>query len=112
MVYESGNVKSLNYIFKIGKPIEFPTKIADKSYGADRFNSGEMDRKYAIPILKVYTFEGNPEFTYKALKSKFGFYPPQSFMYLSKNPELFTYILNRTLKLNLIRDNTMEFEMN
>lgn len=96
-VYESYPSKYLKYIMKISKPIEYPIIIKEKSYGVDRFNSGEMKCNYAYKIEELFEIE--EPISMDVLKHRFGFTPPQAYTYLQRNMELQSFIRSHiTLK--------------
>lgn len=96
-VYESSPTKTLKYIMKIKEPIVFPNKAKGSSYGVDRFNSGEMQNKYAYEIEELYLIEEPLPMNF--LKEIFNFTPPQAYTYLQNNLKLQKYIQNN---VNLI----------
>ncbi|KOO47799.1 hypothetical protein [Viridibacillus arvi] len=89
-VYESYPIKYLKYIIRISEPIEYPLKLNGNSYGVDRFNSSEMNCKYAYKIEELYVIE--EPISMDVLKSRFGFTPPQAYTYLQRNVELQNFI--------------------
>ena len=91
-VYESSPIKELKYLMKISNPIVFPDKVEGASYGVDRFNTGEMQNKYAYMIKELYVIKD--PISMEFLKNNFGFTPPQAYTYLQKNLKLQNYIAN------------------
>jgi hypothetical protein len=92
-IYESSPTMELKYIVEVSEPIMFPDKIDVVGYGDDRFNQGEMNYKYCYKILHLY--ELNEFLSINFLRSKFSFYAPQSFTYLSKYEGLKNYVENK-----------------
>lgn len=98
-VYESFPTKKLKYILKIKTPIVFPNVAEGSSYGVDRFNSGEMENKYAYEIEEIYMLENPLPMIF--LKDNFNFTPPQAYTYLQNNPSLKTYIQENVVLIPL-----------
>lgn len=98
-VYESSPNKHLKYLMRITEPVVFPDKLIGISYGVDRFNTGEMDSKYAYKIIEVYQLEKPLSMEY--LQKNFNFTPPQAYTYLQRNSKLQNYIA-KNVKLRKI----------
>lgn len=93
-VYESSPVSSVKYFMLLDSPYKKGQKISGKrSYGTDRFNDGSMNSKYAYPILSIIKLH-NP-ISLSDLR-KMGIFPPQKFIYIDRNEELFNLVMQES----------------
>ncbi|GAA4859233.1 ASCH domain-containing protein [Paenibacillus vulneris] len=99
-IYVSSPVKELRGIIEFGTPIIDSAAriaaIAEREHpgwgqGITSYLKG-LDKGYAIPIRSICEFQ---PIALQELRDKYGFTPPQSYMYLESNKKLADDLLNR-----------------
>ena len=99
-IYVTSPVKCVSGIIRFGTPLiaspEEIGRIAEQQKPGNGKAVTEYLSKhnqgYAIPILKVTVIAPVP---LDCLQSRFGFTPPQAFLYLKNNRPLFDFLVNR-----------------
>lgn len=86
----------LKYIAEVGEPINHPNKIEGGGIGNDEFNNGLKKSRFTFPILHLY--ELTEGVSLETLRDKYGFSPPQRFIYGDKFPRLMHFINSHETK--------------
>lgn len=107
VVYTSSPVKEIRYILDIDDIVEYPQQIDESGIGNSDFNEGKKKSRYAYRIKAVYELEKSVSLS--VLKDKFGFYPPQRYIYGNSITELIEFIFKIEKKENCMM-NTQEIQ--
>ncbi|HEU5140066.1 MAG TPA: hypothetical protein VFT51_08835 [Bacillales bacterium] len=104
-VYVSSPIKAVSALVEFGRPVidspEYIAEIAEKEKtgsfeGTMRYLEG-LEKGYAIPIL---SFKEIQPVSLDDLRDKFQFTAPQSYFYLYRKPELFTFLKLKARNVN------------
>ncbi len=95
-IYVTSPTAALRYIAEVGEPVEYPNKIPENGVGNVEFNAGLKKSKFAFPILHLD--ELNEPITYKELRGRFNFTPPQSFTYADRYPSVAQHVRRTGLR--------------
>lgn len=96
IIYVTQPTAKLKYITKTKVPTEYPETIPENGIGNKEFNQGKKKSKYAFPILELR--ELNNPIPLKVLQRKFGFHPPESFIYGDTYPDLVEFLQEQETK--------------
>jgi len=92
VVYTSSPTREIRYILDIDTIIKYPQQIDENGIGNSDFNKGKKKSIYAYRIKHVYELEKSVSLS--ILKEKFGFNPPQRYIYGDNMPELIKFVSN------------------